>query len=686
MSTSGSTSEFQASEASNDGGSEDLPARSRSKPSSQLPSSPRKRRRATRSRSRSNSSVPDTKRHLQGLYNDGYRTLFNEDVLEAAARFDADPSFDPPKAQIGGSQWSREEKSTFFAALGRLGRSDLPGLAKAVVTKSIPEVQELLILLQDGAVRHKRAHVTLRDIPAATEISPACDARLEWAADALAWTQERFEAKQEQDRYGTYWLITPEVAEEIEEVAEHAKPWSRAPSLSSSAPPFMGEEGHEEHNTDHVDVVPQLLQDIPEGKLLRPASLLTLSTKFFMNGSPDPPSLYPNWTTMVTPLATQPSMYRTALIDFHCLVVSFTKRLVQASIVQATSRIRSQGWRRKKAVVHQHVKSRDVLTATDVLNIPIDGKQRWQTVARRCRLRVYDGRGKSRRELSWQEVEASLSAYDKVAEATNTDDEVLEAFTADEREHFGARAARSGTPGPVGQGIQTMPEHDISDVQYEDDSDDIDYGEDDDDDDSMSHSPRRVSPSTTMDSAPGSPPRETVSLEAFDQNASRIDERYLWEILKTPPPADSIKLEDDNPESSSGTPEGASPDHDDWRDWTDYRADWEEHRDPVSPSMFTANQRGKSPPAASLSIPRDREDIEYFADSLPNGELTEEIYGERHKRRKKSKQIEIPVRGSHAYAALQERLYMPEDRYVETFESDEDDSKIPAESIEREAS
>lgn len=108
----------------------------------------------------------------------------------------------------------------------------MPGIAEAIATKSEAETRAFLLLLQDAASRRPRAGLRLCDIPAAVDVSPECEEHLEHAADALAWFQERFEASQEQERYGRYWLITSHVAEQIEEATHGIAP-SRSISVTS---------------------------------------------------------------------------------------------------------------------------------------------------------------------------------------------------------------------------------------------------------------------------------------------------------------------------------------------------------------------------------------------------------------------------------------------------------------------
>jgi RNA polymerase I-specific transcription initiation factor RRN5 len=137
-------------------------------------------------------------------------------VTQAASRFHVGASVQHYSKQVGSVRWSATEQAVFFAALERLGRDDIAGIAKAIGTKTTAETRDFLVLLHDAAAAQGDAKLTLRDIPAAVDIGRACGEQLDRAGDALAWYQERLEASQEQERYGDYWLITPPIAEDIE--------------------------------------------------------------------------------------------------------------------------------------------------------------------------------------------------------------------------------------------------------------------------------------------------------------------------------------------------------------------------------------------------------------------------------------------------------------------------------------
>jgi hypothetical protein len=195
----------------------DLPQRSRipSRQQSNTPDTPRKRRRIE-------SVEPSRVRkyYLEGKYNDAYRVLFNQDVAQVAARFTPIEGEGERSqhytAQYGASTWSGEEQTTLFAALGRLGKDDVAGIAEAIGTKSIPETRELLLLLRNAVIMKGSLGLTMRDVPAAIEVGRECTEELDVMADALAWYQEQWEVAEEQKRYHDYWLITPRIAQDIE--------------------------------------------------------------------------------------------------------------------------------------------------------------------------------------------------------------------------------------------------------------------------------------------------------------------------------------------------------------------------------------------------------------------------------------------------------------------------------------
>ncbi|PSN71485.1 hypothetical protein BS50DRAFT_570837 [Corynespora cassiicola Philippines] len=620
--------------------------------SSQTPFSPRKR-----PRSESIDPSHDRKRYLDGKYNDRYRILFNETVNSAASRFAPEDTFQHYTSQIGASKWTPEEKATFFAALERLGRDDTPGIARAVGTKSMPEVCQYLLLLQDAASKQGDARVTLQDVPAALELGVQCSDQLEVAGDALAWYQERYEAKQEQERYGKYWLVTSDLASQVEDAFKPSRP----ATMSSSPPAALKDDKNAVEDTEKV---PDILQEFPEANLLCPEKFLTLSNDFFMNFPENGRFPWSHWSELTTEIATEPSIYRTAFNDFHNLAISVTKRLVHAAMIQATSRIRAQGWRVKKGV-GAFVRARDVVTAIDILGMKRNGRDRWRGVARRCGIRVYEGRyggtRKGKREIPWNELEQMLTFVDTSVDLSGTDTETAGLTSGGEDEDFKSRALRSGTPLPA---FKSMP----SESEDEDDSVKEQQNEAEEDGDSIIQSSTSSRQGSPTDEAPKAPEFEENTVEAFDQQARRQEEGQMWTILGVDPPdkEDPEHLGDEVEEPELKGSNKIITDPDDWRSWTEYHAEWEEFAAPVPTSSFLTNRKEDSPRLI-----------------MPSAEL-QGVGSGKETGRAKSKQIaetEIPIRSSRLYAALRERGSVSQGREGQNNLSD-DDSNRPTQSIE----
>lgn len=269
-------------------------------------------------------------------------------------------------------------------------------------------------------------------------------------------------------------------------------------------------------------------------------------------------------------------MYRSAFNHFHAIVVSVTKRLVQTALIQATSRLRSQRLRVKKNSIPL-VKKRDVLTAIGILGLKRDGQERWRGVARRCGLRVYEGKwsryrhNRSRREVPWDQVERVMGPVEPDVDPQTTDAEMSD----DEDEEFRPKAARMGTPLPMERLALS-------------DSDDA--------------SPSGESPPPTPSSVKRESRRQAMSLEQFDQNRSREEERALCALLAFEPISrdnSSKSCEDSDGsirEDGSAEDEEVVANHDDWRSWTEYRAEWDELHAPISPAEFLANQKPAAVP------------------------------------------------------------------------------------------
>ncbi|USP75390.1 dna-binding protein [Curvularia clavata] len=558
------------------------------------PLEPRKRPRIESTRQESS-----RKYYLEGKYCDDYRLLFNQVVQQAATRFVPDVASHQHHAwQVGASLWSPDEQATLYVALERLGKDNVPGIANAIGTKSIPETRALLLLLEDAAAKQGDAKVTLRDIPAALDVSSKCNEKLDLAAEALAWNQERWEACQEQKQFGDYWLITPAVAQEIEvAINSDQLPGSTKPIESEVESQNRGGRGitgaclsckklkekcdrkipcgncqkrkrskceYPELSRTAQTEISSILEALPEATLLRPKVMLELSKKVFMNRSPAISSPWPHWSEYTSEIAQEPSIYRTALVDFHNLVVILTRRLVQTAIIQATMRLRSHP-RNTAHSVGPLVKKRDVRAAIDILGMQRNGKQRWINVARRCALRVHDyetssdGKKRSEKEMSWDEVERTLNLASPTAGTP-----IMDAETPGDYSKPRSEASCSETPLPLEDlALYNSDDSTLDEVapisqplqQLRDATGD------------------HVRQSLAEDDELLAP--ELVSLEQFDREASRQEEEKLWAMLGLEPPEDDGDKDDDSEEDLSQDekiitlPNG-------WRSCTDYHAEWEE--------------------------------------------------------------------------------------------------------------
>jgi RNA polymerase I-specific transcription initiation factor RRN5 len=404
---------------------------------------------------------------------------------------------------------------------------------------------------------------------------------------------------------------------------------------------------------------------IPEAKLLDPQVMLTLSREIFMNRSPDFPSPWLHWSHYTSEIASEPSIYRTAFNDFHRLAVSITKRLVQVAIIQATSRLRAQRVRNKKGLL-PFVKRRDVYTAIDVLRMERNGSERWRGVARRCGLKVISSKtapgGRRQRQLSvpWAEVERITSPSIGLNERSSWEPE-----TSIEPENFKLRAFRSGTP---------LPMHNLT-LSDGDNDGDIEYVTDIDSEQSS------VAPSDSQTSgSPDIPSDDSVhhdnTLEEFDQEARRLEEQALFNMLGLDPVSqkDSTTTGDVEEDADSEVDEKVTTLPDDWRRSLEYQPTWETYRRPVAFAKFSKNRKTASPmPAANT--PRET------STRSPSGNLSDASSpnGPTRSMQKLPLPVELRARSTNAYAALQRGAWeneREEDIPTQSIEAGPDESDI----------
>lgn len=421
-----------------------------------------------------------------------------------------------------------------------------------------------------------------------------------------------------------------------------------------------------------------LLEAIPEASLIQPNVLLMLSKKLFMNRCPDVPSPWLHWSQYTTELSKEPAIYRSAFNDLHSLLISVTRRLTQTAIIQATSRLRSQERRLRKNAL-PNVKRRDVLAAIDLVGMKRNGIERWRGVARRCALRVFEGRedydqtGKYRKELSWDQVEHLLAPTESIGDPLLSNSEAL----PKDSESFRLKASRKGTPLPMENLTLSDPDEQS---EYSDMSSDTEM-----DDEMRSQSSYPASqPSDHVRRSNSADPATTVdesgntlqTVEEFDQQASQEEQKALWQMLEVQDPFDDdVPRTVDDSEDDLEIDEKIVPELDDWRDWIEYKPQWEVFRSPVPDKLFSVG-------------PKTIEDsIKHLMATLgphsADGD-TSAGYGTRRLNSNK----ELRAKGSRAYAATQERFSAHNhDAASSSSESNSNDADVdmPIQSIEEES-
>lgn len=391
---------------------------------------PRAARRVSSSGSRQRSSSNGLKAHLSKRYLD----LLNDDIAEINHGIGFDDGH-LAASQIGASYWSIAEKEACFRQLCLSGPGNLETLASAIGTKSAPEVQAYVLLLQEGVRELENSskasdRFTFEDVPAACEVSPECEDLATLAADAIAERVESDDAEKERETHGQWWLIDETTAGELEDQFE-AEDSAHSPTDQHVNDQDGVQNNVEAGPDDHAGSLA-----VPAANLLDSVNFLKLSSRLFMNSASDPDA---NWHTHLDPNSDQdgPSIYRTAFDDFHNLAVSLTRRLVQASIFQALSRLRSASDSRLVPAVNGN----DVAAAVDIVGSKVDRDKYWATAARRCGVEVYseadkfrDGRPGTKRgfKLTYEEVERELGMVSDSHSAGMDDDESVSDGAIDE--------------------------------------------------------------------------------------------------------------------------------------------------------------------------------------------------------------------------------------------------------------
>lgn len=527
--------------------------------------------------------------------NDNYRQLLNRDIEDVVNQkgLPGDlPLLEP--SQLGASFWTTEEKRIFFDALTRLGRHDLQGIATAIATKSEMEIHQYIMLLQEGVLqshllgsRHQNPGLT--EVAAAAEVSPECCKALDEAADALSTSQWALESSQAKTEFGDWWLLDWKVAEEIDQRLgkEEAKREQQVEALAERS----------------FEAQPKTSEDVPAFlRLLNLHNWLELSELIFMN--PAAPRLDENWQSLVNENDQKPSIMYSAFSDFHNLAVSITKRLVQASLFFATSRLRAKPGK-------PAVKKTDVHAALKVLNMSETSNDFWIKAPRRFNLDVYPSSRiykyktirsakKLSQRISFDELEEILSSRSDWGPRTKSRDS---SESGDARVPLNANdvktmdsAEANSTNGVSDEGLSTETELSsttaVSEKLINEINDDLSTASEESlqlEDLIYPSGSESVKYQTSASKRKRDRlQRETQHheyAEALDRQASWLEEQRLWALLGQEPPS-SVKPEEVELLEKPAMERGASSHMEDWTAWTARESEWERYPEIVPEEAF----------------------------------------------------------------------------------------------------
>ena len=452
--------------------------------------------------------------------------------------------------------WTPQEKGLLFNGLDKKGKNGIKEIAVTIGSKSELEVQDYLRLLHRGLERqhlrdrHTRT-VILGDVPAAAEVREGFDRVLDRYAELSRLEEQYLENVDGRKRHYDAWVIDWQKAEEIEEELEEMadddekddrensgnKEEANAENAEGGTKDVQDEEEEEqsEQSAEEEEEKPQIIATNPTvhltSTLLNMEKWIRLSERFFMN--PGGRRLEDNWKNIAYP-GENPSLTADAFADFYALTVSVTRRIIHSTLFFAMSRLRRMrdtGHRKAKVV-----KSRDVRTALDVLNMKQSNSDFWIRLARRCSLDVVD----SRHRKGWKSTPMDHNAVEDYLSGVISDDNI------------------AANPTEAENGIEKDTDEDnnsvISDVR----------------------------------SSPGPIPEEEQlylsfedeHAETLDRKASALEEHRLCHLLNHPTPSDldpTIKLEDNEEPRRPTGERKTKEDLVDWRDRTLYRSEWEEY-------------------------------------------------------------------------------------------------------------
>jgi len=276
-----------------------------------------------------------------------------------------------------------------------------------------------------------------------------------------------------------------------------------------------------------------------------------------------------------------PSIRYTAFIDIHTLVVSFTRKLVSASIFMAQSRLRSTDSRILKSSKELDLRSSDVEAATNTLGLAPNMKEYWAKVPRRLGLDVLEGRfyilnGSKRKILTpLDEVERFMRS----GESFRIRPAIKEELRASDREELAQEG--EDKEGTIHANSEAGDENGYSDNDESDHDETLWSGECKDDDfvvlnPDIYHEPNKTRKRLDREYQAHTD-REESYLESRDQRDSQEEEWRLWQLLGKQPERPILEGLPKVLAAPRGLRKRPADIHD-WVDDVEYYAPWETNK------------------------------------------------------------------------------------------------------------
>jgi RNA polymerase I-specific transcription initiation factor RRN5 len=345
----------------------------------------------------------------------------------------------------------------------------------------------------------------------------------------------------------------------------------------------------------------------------------------FMN--PAPPREDENWRFLVEQ-DEEPSIRATAFQDFHNLAISITKRLVSATIFCAMSRLRALD--SKSFNRYEMVKVPDVEAAAKTIGLKVNSDEFWIGCPRRCNLEMYptiSALASDSPAMDYDEVENMLrgekrtsnhSPYPTDGEADSLSSSAAVSYTDERQSPYptdGEADSLSSSAAVSYTDERQSPDLDHSgsesELEADEDHESIilkdppvrdlaseylegvmleNYGPIDPSDSEYEHAHKHQERMLKRAQA-----KEKLAeaheeyAEAFDLQASLIEEQRLWEVLKQDPPftikPENIELPEEPKQFRTEGEELL-----DWRNRLQFWSEWETLEQPI-PSFAFSNPR-----------------------------------------------------------------------------------------------